>query len=282
MGLSAAGAPADETTETRLLTGDPRADCLAIRRDILRCSHISGHGHIPTCFSVVEILYAVYSSMRHDPARPDWDGRDLFILSKGHASLGLYCALARFGYFPPEDVETFGAHGSRFGCHADRLKVPGVEASTGSLGHGIGLAAGMALGLKIRRSARRVTVLIGDGEANEGSVWEAVMVAADRKLDNLTVILDYNHSQGRSLQIRRPEAMFESFGCETLRVDGHSAEKVAAALEQPASTVKAVVAETRKGRGCRTLTENMFEWHRKSPNAEQYRQLLGELDAEAI
>ena len=115
-----------------------------IRESILRISHRSGHGHIPTCFSIIEILCALYETMRHDPKRPDWSERDLFVLSKGHAALGLYCTLAYYDYFPISDVFSFGKFGSNFGCHADRLKVPGIEASTGSLGHGIGIAVGMA------------------------------------------------------------------------------------------------------------------------------------------
>ena len=136
---------------------------LAIRQAILRIAHQSGHGHIPTCFSVVEMLLAVYEIMRHDPANPAWPERDLFVLSKGHAALAHYCTLAQLGYFPMEDVVSFGAFRSSFGCHADRFKVPGVEVSTGSLGHGIGVAVGMALALKIDRSPRRVFVLVGDG-----------------------------------------------------------------------------------------------------------------------
>ena len=144
-----------------------------IRENILRVSNSSGHGHIPTCFSVVEMLRAVYETMRHNPGKPDWAERDIFILSKGHAALGLYCTLAHYGYFPVSDAFSLGAFESRFGCHADRFKVPGVELSTGSLGHGIGVAAGMALAFKLLRNSRRVFVLIGDGESNEGTVWEA-------------------------------------------------------------------------------------------------------------
>ena len=142
----------------------------------------------------------------------DWAERDIFILSKGHAALGLYCTLAQYGYFPVSDVFTFGAFESNFGCHADRFKVPGVELSTGSLGHGIGVATGMALGFKLSGSGRRVFVLIGDGESNEGTVWEAAMVAAHLGLDNLTVLLDYNCSQSRCLPFARPEDRFSSFG----------------------------------------------------------------------
>ena len=198
--------------------------CREIRKDILRIAKSSGHGHIPTCFSVIEILYAIYGTMRHDPKTPAWEGRDIFVLSKGHASLAHYCILAEFGYFEKEKVGTLGAFLSDFGCHADRHKIPGIEASTGSLGHGIGLATGMALGLKIRKSDRKVFTLIGDGESNEGSVWEAIMVAENLKLFNLTIVYDNNMSHSRGLQIRDPGAHFEGFGCEVAEVNGHDVE----------------------------------------------------------
>ena len=164
--------------------------CKEIREDILRISYQSGHGHIPTCFSAVEVMFAIYDYMLHDPKNPKWNGRDIFILSKGHAALGLYCVLAKFGYFPLKNIYSFGAFQSNFGCHAERFKIPGIEASTGSLGHGIGLAVGMALGIRLKKENRRVYTLIGDGESNEGSVWEALMVADNLELDNLTVIYD--------------------------------------------------------------------------------------------
>jgi len=254
-------------------------DCRKIRRNILLASRSSGHGHIPTSFSIVEMLYATYQAMRHDPANPAAADRDIFILSKGHGALGYYCVLAHAGYFPVEEVKTFGAYRTKFGCHPDRRKVPGVEASTGSLGHGIGIAVGMALAFKLQGSPRRVYTLIGDGEANEGSTWEAIMVAANVGLPNLTVLVDFNKSQVRSLQIPNPAERLRAFGCEVQEVRGHDVEQLLSALRAPARGVKAIVAHTIKGYGCRTMEENMFEWHRKSPDAAQYDALLAELDA---
>jgi transketolase len=248
----------------------------------LRCSRISGHGHIPSSFSIIELALAAYSVMRHDPAAPRWADRDLFVLSKGHASLGYYCVLAQLGYFPPADVERFGAYGSRFGCHPDRLKIPGVEASCGSLGHGIGIAVGMALAQRIRASERRVFVLIGDGEANEGSVWEAIMVASDRRLANLTILYDHNRSQTRCLQIPNPAERFAAFGCSSIEVDGHDDAAIVAALREPTDTVKVVVGRTVKGYGCRSLEEDFFSWHRKSPSSATYEDLLAELNAKTV
>jgi len=257
----------------------PLPDCRKIREDILHCAAASGHGHVPTSFSVVEMLVAVYATMRHDPANASWSERDLFVLSKGHAALGHYCVLASYGYLSREECMTIGTASSRLGCHADRLKVPGIEASTGSLGHGIGLATGMALGLKVRKSPRHVYVLVGDGESNEGSVWEAVMVAVDQKLSNLTILYDDNRSQTRCLQIPNPGERFAAFGCHVCEVDGHDVAAIQAALREPPRGVKAIVCRTRKGHGCATLHKDFHAWHRRSPTRDEHAQLVKELHA---
>ena len=256
--------------------------CREIRKNILEASFKSGHGHIPTSFSIVEAIYAVYASMNQDPKNPEWEERDIFILSKGHASLGYYCVLAQFGYFDVKEVSSLGGYMSNFGCHPDRFKVPGVEASTGSLGHGIGLAVGMALALKIKRSSRRVYVLIGDGESNEGSVWEAIMVANNLGLHNLTIVFDNNRSQLRSLQIFNPSDRLKAFGCDVVELDGHEVEALKKEIVKESKMVRAIVANTRKGYGCRTFADNQYEWHRKSPNESQLKVLLEELDEKAV
>jgi len=256
--------------------------CAKIRKNILDVSTASGHGHLPSCFSVIEILYAVYSSIKHDPKKPAWEERDIFILSKGHAALAQYCVLAEFGYFAENDVLAYGAFMSNFGCHPDRAKIPGIEASTGSLGHGIGIAVGMALANKIKKLKRKVLTLIGDGEANEGTVWEAVMVAENLKLDDLTIIYDNNMSHSRGLQIRNPVERFKAFGCSTQEVDGHDIEAIKRAISRSADTLKVIVANTKKGYGCKTLIENQYEWHRKSPDEEQKKKLIEEICAETI
>lgn len=257
------------------------SDCKQIRKDIIISSHVSGNGHIPTCFSVIEMIYAVYSVMRHDPKNPDWDQRDMFILSKGHAALGLYCVLGHFGYFPSEDLKKFGTFMSTYGCHADRLKITGVEASTGSLGHGIGIAVGMALAFQLENNSRHVYTLIGDGESNEGSVWEAVMVSNNLHLKNLTILLDYNRSQTRSLQLDNFVEKFCAFGCEAMIVDGHNIKELKEALVKPSEGVKVIIARTTKGYGSRLLSENMFEWHRKAPDDHQLEIILRELEESA-
>jgi transketolase len=253
--------------------------CKDVRKDILKIAKLSGHGHIPTCFSIVEILHSVYNVMAHHPADPQWKDRDLFILSKGHASLAHYVSLAHLGYFPVENVYTFGSFLSDFGCHADRFKVPGVEASTGSLGHGIGIATGMALACKIKGSSRNIFTLIGDGESNEGSVWEAILVAVNQKLNNLTIIYDNNMSHARGLQIQNPVAHFKGFGCDVLEVPGHDVEAIEKSLKTKSETVRVIVANTVKGYGCKSLAEDQYAWHRRSPNDAEYETLLRELDA---
>ncbi|MEI6827426.1 MAG: transketolase [Desulfuromonadales bacterium] len=252
--------------------------CKTVRQDILHISQHSGHGHIPTCFSVIEMLRSVYATMRHDCANPQCDERDIFILSKGHAALAHYCMLARSGYFPIEEVYGFGAFRSKFGCHADRNSVTGVEWSTGSLGHGSGVAAGIALTFKIKKSPRKVFVLIGDGETNEGSVWESLMVAANLKLDNLYVLFDNNRSQSRCLPITNAVEKFKAFDCETFEVNGHDVDEINAALTTPPNgRPKVIVANTEKGFGCKTLVEEVFSWHRRSPSKDEMEMLLGEL-----
>jgi transketolase len=254
------------------------ATCRNIRKSILAASSASGHGHIPTSFSIVELLEAVYRTMNHDPAKPQWEHRDLFLLSKGHGALGFYAVLAQHGYFPVDELKTFGAFESRLGCHPDRLKVPGAEVSTGSLGHGIALAVGMALAFRLKGSARQVYTLVGDGESNEGSVWESIMVAGGLKLSNLSVLYDNNRSQVRSLPIPNPAERFAAFGCEVLEVPGHDLDAIQHALSVPANRPKVIIGNTVKGFGCPTLTNNMFEWHRKSPKGAELEQLLAELE----
>ena len=258
----------------------PLTDPKKVRKNILQCSHKSGHGHIPTSFSIVEMVLATYGVMNHDPQNPEYTDRDLFILSKGHAALGYYCCLAELGYFDPRLVDSFGGPGTIFGCHPDRVKQPWVEVSCGSLGHGIGVGVGMALAQKIRKSDQRIYCLIGDGESNEGTVWEAVMVAVDQKLDNFTILYDNNQSQTRCLQIRKPTEIFTAFGCDVFEVSGHDLAELQEALSSSVSgRPKCIVANTIKGYGCQTLVDEVFAWHRRSPNENELHQLLGELNA---
>ncbi len=254
-----------------------------VREHIIDCSAASGHGHIPTSFSVVEMILAAYSKMKHFPGNPRDPERDIFVLSKGHAALGYYCCLAELGYFSWKEVETFGQAGTRFGCHPDRLKCDPVEVSSGSLGHGIAVGVGMALGIKIRKRSNKVFVLVGDGESNEGSVWESIMVACDRRLANLIILYDHNRSQTRCLQIENPAERFAAFGCQTLEVDGHSIDEISGAIDAvPTGTPKVIVCKTVKGQGCPTLVNRVYEWHRRSPKGDEVALLKKELYAEAV
>ena len=160
--------------------------------------------------------------------------------------------------------------------------LPGVELSTGSLGHGIGVAVGMALGLKLSGSGRKVYVIIGDGESNEGTIWESLMVADDRRLDNLAVLLDNNRSQSRCLAIDKPEDKFSAFGLDTVSLDGHDVAAIKKALGSPGDKPRAIIANTIKGAGCKTLVNDVFAWHRRSPNTQELDMLLGELHETAV
>ena len=254
-----------------------------IRKEIIDLAIHTGQGRLGTDFSVVEIIDAIYSTMNHRPDEPNWDERDIFILSKGHASLCLYTLLSSYGYFDYEDIKTLKKYKSNFGGHLDRTKIKGTEASTGSLGHGIGIAVGMALGLKIKNSKRRVYVLVGDGEANEGSVWESLMIAVNQKLDNLTIVFDVNQSQTRCLQLKNIDEISDKFGCDVEVVDGHDKPKIEKVLQsKKKDKPKVVVANTIKGYPCKTLIDNKFEWHNKVPNQEFTDIFLKELDGKVI
>jgi transketolase len=254
-----------------------------IRKDILKLSKITGQGRLGTDYSVVELIDTVYQHMRHDPNNPSWDDRDIFVLSKGHASLCYYTILAHNGYFSLEEVKTLKKYKSNFGGHLDRLKVLGAEASTGSLGHGIGLSVGMALGLKIQKSDRKVYVLVGDGESNEGSVWEAIMIAVSEKLDNLVIIFDVNQSQTRCLQLNNISGICREFGCRVEEINGHDESEILDSFNcHTKDKPLVVVANTIKGYPCQTLVDNKFEWHNKVPNEEYYNIFMKELNAKTV
>jgi transketolase len=249
-----------------------------MKRDIVTAASRAGEGHIASAFSILDLLWVLYDRvLRINPTMPDHEERDRFILSKGHASLGLYAVLARKGFFPSEEMLGFAGLESRLGGHPHRTKLPGVEASTGSLGHGLPMAVGMALGLKIKGSSARVYALIGDGEANEGAIWEAALLAPHHKLDNLCCIVDYNHSTDRALGMGDLEAKFKAFGWTTSAVDGHDHGDIVRGLGNT-STGKplAVIAHTIKGRGCARM-ENQPAWHHRAPSSDEQAEMLEEL-----
>ncbi|MDR1422931.1 MAG: transketolase [Coriobacteriales bacterium] len=260
-----------------------------IRCDIIRMITAAGSGHPGGSLSAADILAVLYFGgvLIHDPANPSWDRRDRFILSKGHAAPVLYATLAEAGYFPIEELATLRQFESRLQGHPDMRKLPGVEVSTGSLGQGLSIAAGLAYGLSTSDSDSQVYVLLGDGELQEGQVWEAAMFAAHRGLGTLTAIIDNN-----GLQIDGPNdavvglgdiaAKFTAFGWGVYEVDGHDVKALAnalvvtKALSRASGTPQVIVAHTLKGRGV-SFMENQCGWHGKAPNDEQCAAALAEL-----
>lgn len=258
------------------------------RRIRVHCVRMTGRAnasHIGSALSAADALAVLYGRvLRFDPARPDWPERDRFILSKGHACTALYAALAEAGYFPAADLETFYQDGSPLAGHATHKGVPGVEVSTGSLGHGLPLATGMALAAKRDLKPFRVFCMLSDGECDEGSVWEAALFAPHHRLDNLCVVIDYNKIQslGRVKDVidLGPLAdKWEAFGWAVWEVDGHDLAEVEEALSSvPFGLGKpsCVVAHTVKGKGVSFMEDELL-WHYRAPRGEQLEQALAEL-----
>lgn len=256
-----------------------------IRRHIISMLCEAGSGHTGGSLSSADILACLYFwEMNIDPSRADWEDRDRFVLSKGHAAPVLYAALAEKGFFPMEWLRTLRKFGSPLQGHPDRKRLAGVEASTGSLGQGISWAVGMALAAKIDKKAYRVYALLGDGELEEGMVWEASMAAAHYKLDNLVVFIDNNGLQidGKITEVMSPEPIsdkFKAFGWEVMKINGHDYRQIMESL-QAARKVKGkpvvIVAATVKGKGC-SFMENMAEWHGVAPSREEAEHALAEL-----
>ena len=257
-----------------------------LRREVIQMVGRAGSGHPGGALSAADIVACLYfREMRYDPQRPDWPERDRFVLSKGHAAPLLYAVLAESGFFPHEKLATLRQMGSPLQGHPDMRKLPGVEASTGSLGQGIGWAVGMALAAKLDRRDSRVYVLLGDGEIEEGMVWEAVMAAKHYKLDNLVAFVDNNGLQidGPLTDIMSIEPIadkFKAFGWETREIDGHDLRAILRALDearQAQGRPFAIIARTTKGKGC-SFMENQVDWHGKAPSQEQIEQALREFD----
>lgn len=259
-----------------------------VRIDIIRQIHSAGSGHPGGSLSAADIItYLYFAEMNIDPQDPHKAGRDRFVLSKGHAAPALYAALAEKGYFPKETLLTLRQAGSVLQGHPDRKKVPGVDMSTGSLGQGISAAVGMALANKIDENGARVYSVLGDGELQEGMVWEAAMAAAHYGLSNLTIFVDHNGLQidGRNedvITVAPIAEKFESFGWDVQKIDGHDFEQIAAAVENAKAVSdkpQAIIAETIKGKGV-SFMENEAGWHGKAPNDEQAEQAVTELGGE--
>jgi len=260
-----------------------------LRQDVIRMLAVATSGHPGGSLSSADILACLYfNELRHNPEDPEWEDRDRFILSKGHACPLLYSALARSGYFPPEELQTLRKINSRLQGHPDCKKTPGVEICTGSLGQGISVAVGMALAGKIDKKRYRVYVLLGDGEIEEGEVWEAAMSASHYKLDNLCAILDNNGLQidGPIKEVMNPEPIIEkwrAFGWNTIEVNGHDIPQILHTFKK-AKEVKGkptiIIAHTIKGKGV-SFMENVVEFHGKAPTKQEAQIALTQLKEES-
>ena len=259
-----------------------------MRKDIVSMVSKAGSGHPGGSLSAAEIMCALYCGgiLNHNPEDALNPERDRFILSKGHAAPALYAALAETGYFPKEELDTLRKLGTRLQGHPDCRKLPGVEVSTGSLGQGLSIASGMAYGLKLKGIDSTIFTVLGDGETQEGQVWEAAMFAAHQGLDNLVAIVDHNHLQidGNVATVCSPEdlgAKFRAFNWQVFVCDGNDLEAVmdtlTAAKAARGGQPKVVIAETIKGKGV-SFMEDQAGWHGKAPNADETQAALGELD----
>ena len=258
-----------------------------VRMGVVESTHGAKAGHPGGSLSAAEVFtYLYFKEMNIDPKNPKWEDRDRFVLSKGHTTPGLYAVLANRGFFPVEDLPTFRHIDSYLQGHPNMNLVPGVDMSTGSLGQGISVATGMALAAKHTGKENRVYALLGDGEIQEGQVWEACMFASHYNLDNFCVIVDNNGLQidGNIADVMSPYPLVDkllAFGFHTVAIDGHDFEAIEKALEE-AKTVKgqpcAIVMSTTKGKGV-SFMENKASWHGAAPNDEQYEIAMAELNA---
>ena len=263
-----------------------QAKAVLFRKEILETLHLAGSGHPGGSLSAVEIFITLYAcQMRHDPSNPHWEERDRLIISKGHCTPVAYVTLANFGYFPKAELKTFRKFGSPLQGHV-HTKVPGIEFNTGSLGHGLSVANGIALGAKMLAKKFKTYCLLGDGEIQEGSIWEAAMTAPHYRLDNVCAIVDYNKVQenGPTNEIKNLEplsAKWKSFGWRPVEVDGHSfAGLIQAFKEFDAAEGKptVIIAHTTKGKGI-SFMEGQAGWHGKAPDAEKLKAALAELQS---
>ena len=246
-----------------------------IRKRILEVAFQAREGHIPSSFSILEILYSFY--LRSSKLLQQ---NDCFVMSKGHAALGLYATLEHFNLIPREWLDSMCKFNSQLGGHPDMRKIPTLEASTGSLGHGLPYGLGLALGKSIKGENGSVYVLIGDGELNEGSNWESLLVAKHRKVSNLSLIVDFNESSERALSLGNLREKFESFGWRVVEIDGHSLDDLESFFTQvnskPSSLPTALLAKTVKGKGIKRI-ENSPEWHHKTPSQQELEEFILEL-----
>lgn len=263
---------------------DIQQTAMDIRKTIYKIAHHAGGGHLGAAFSMTDIISVLYfdNVLKYNAANPEWENRDKFILSKGHACYALYAALAKAGYFLEEELWQVGKPGSKFGGHPKMHDIPGVEASTGALGHGLSFAIGIAYANKVDHKDSHVYVVLGDGECQEGSIWEGALSAPTLDLDNLTVIVDHNKLQAmdelENIVRMKPFAdKWKAFGWNVMEIDGHNyAEIKEALLVRKEKTPTLVIANTIKGKGV-SYMENVPIWHYRMPNENELPVLMEEL-----
>lgn len=258
-----------------------------VRKEGLNAVHKANSGHLGGAFSVTDILVELYfEKMNIDPKNPRWPDRDRFVLSKGHCTAAIYPVLAMRGFFPVEDLKTFRKIDSYLSGHIEMKHVPGVDMSAGSLGQGLSAACGMALAGKATGKTYRTYAVCGDGEIEEGQIWEAAMAAAHYKLDNLTAFVDNNGLQiddvcANLMNIYPIDEKFKSFGWHVINIDGHDFGAISDAVDEAAKTKEKptmIIAKTLKGKGV-SFMENNLKWHGSPPSDEEYEKAMAELDA---
>ena len=263
--------------------------CIELKKNVISMIYKAQSGHPGGSLSVADFITACYfREMDIDPGNPRWADRDRFVLSKGHVCPAQYAALAMRGYFPMGELDTLRREGSMLQGHPDMKKCPGIDISTGSLGQGLACGVGMAIAAKLDRKAYRVFVAVGDGECNEGEIWEACQTAYKYRLDNLVVFVDYNNLQldGACDEIMPPIDLgekFRAFGFDVYEINGNNMREMVAALDMAAAVKngrpKCIFGNTVKGKGV-SFMENQCAWHGAAPNEEQYKQAMDELDAQ--
>lgn len=264
---------------------DSRAMALEIRRHAVRMANAGGSSHVGSVLSCADALAVLYSGvLRVDPGNPQWDDRDRFILSKGHAGSGIYAALALRGFIDPSVLTTHYQDGSLLSGHVSHKGIAGVEISTGSLGHGLSIGAGMAYAAKLQGKSWRTFVMLSDGECDEGSIWEAVLFAAHHRLDNLIAVVDYNKIQSlapvsETLALEPFAEKWRAFGWSVAQIDGHDHDALRsafAAIPATAGTPACVILDTVKGKGV-SFMEHSVLWHYRAPKGDEFAKALAEL-----
>jgi transketolase len=249
-----------------------------IKKNILKVSYSANDGHLGSSFSIIDILFVLYDRvMNLTLDNINDEDRDYMVLSKGHASLAHASILEEKGFISKKQLMSFCSHDSILGGHLNRKKVPGVEASTGSLGHGIPISVGIALASKIKRLSNRVFVVVGDGESNEGTFWESMLLGAQHNLDNLYCVVDYNRSNDRAIKLDPLEAKLKAFGWDVLVINGHSYDEIYDSLNYHSSGKPvAIIAHTIKGHGIKEMEGN-HAWHHRSPSKKELDRMIKEL-----